>query len=223
VAKAEKEGDLPSQPQGLAYKGIAYRQSRDQSAPWIVTFVCPAEELTTWAGIPQRTDQIVLGFQRPEDDIRVLKAKRFFDLGINQSPTAIVVGLHPPVGEDARVVSMEFLDTDETLPIRPCRLVVQWDSTIESDTSEVIRRIKRQLTARFAQSQAGDEEEAEESEVTATGNVILSVDSQGTEIEEPEEESEEEESEEDAAGDEEEIELGRSLIKNLLSKLDDPA
>jgi hypothetical protein len=45
------------------YDGFAYRQSRDPAAPWIVTFVCSAEELTTWAGIPQRTDQTVLGFQ----------------------------------------------------------------------------------------------------------------------------------------------------------------
>jgi hypothetical protein len=34
---------------------------------------------------PQRTDQTVIGFQRPEDKARVEKAKKFFDLGTTYS------------------------------------------------------------------------------------------------------------------------------------------
>lgn len=205
------------------YEGFAYRQSRDANAPWIVTFVCPAEELTTWAGIPQRTDQTVLGFQRPEDDERVKKAKAFFNLGINQSPTAIVVGLHPPVGSDPRVVRLEFLDNHENLPIRRCRLVVEWDHSTEGNTEEVIRRIKQQLTARLAQSHDADAEEEDNSEKVASSVTTASDDRPTVDIADSEDEIEDVVAGGDEEGDDEEIELGRSLIETLLAKLNDPA
>jgi hypothetical protein len=203
------------------YEGFAYRQSRDPDAPWIVTFVCPAEELTTWAGIPQRTDQTVLGFQRPEDVNRVEKAKEFFNLGINQSPTAIVVGLHPPVGDDKRVVRLEFIDTDESLAIRRCRLVVEWDSSVEANVEEVVRRIRRQLTARLALSgePEGDGAPNGEPEVAAAGGEAVPAEDLPEGVEEDIEETGVVEDE----ADDEEIELGRSLIETLLAKLDDSA
>ena len=121
------------QPDGLVYTGLAYRQSRDASAPWVVTFVCAAEELLSWAGIPQRTDQTVIGFQRPEDDSRVERAKKFFELGTNQSPTAIVVGIHPPSSQDRRTIRLEFNPEDDGKAIRRCELHVNWDGSLEHD------------------------------------------------------------------------------------------
>jgi len=202
---------------GKTYDGIAYRQSRDVNAPWIVTFVCSAEELTSWTGIPQRTDQTVLGFQRPEDDNRVDKAKVFFNLGINQSPTAIVVGLHPPVGNGQRNVRLEFIDTDDSLAIRKCRLTVNWDPSAEDDVEAVVMRIKMQLTKRLAHSKESEGDIDSEEEAITRDEVTAP----------PENNSEcgEEEFEEvrgdDEDADDEEIELGRSLIKSLLDKLND--
>src|SRR3712207_1198831 len=80
------------------YRGIAYRQSRHPDALWLVAFVATAKDLLPWAGIPRRSESIQAAFQRMEDPVRVDRARRFFEFAENQSPTAVVLGIHP-VGE----------------------------------------------------------------------------------------------------------------------------
>ncbi len=84
------------------YQAVAYRQSDSDAAPWLVSFVVSAEELLTWASIPQRAERDLIGFQRAADEKRVAKAKAFFQRRENQSPTSLIVGLHPDLVRLAR-------------------------------------------------------------------------------------------------------------------------
>ncbi|MDY3551363.1 hypothetical protein R5W24_000439 [Gemmata sp. JC717] len=208
-------------PAVLVYDGIAYRQSRDQSASWVITFVCPAEELTTWSGIPQRTDQTVIGFQRPENEDRIEKAKKFFELGINQSPTAIVVGIHPPTSPDKRSIRLEFDPADEGKPIRRCKLHVSWDVSVEDNIEEIASIIREQLTSRLSQngSVAGALPPSQVPASPQSTPDAITEGEQDEEVELPEEDEEEPEDAETEA-EEESIELGRSLIEKLLEQLE---
>lgn len=38
------------------YVGRAYRQAIDEQAPWLLSFVADADELTRWAGVPRRSE-----------------------------------------------------------------------------------------------------------------------------------------------------------------------
>src|SRR4051794_5406731 len=100
------------------YRGSAYRQSPLGDSPWIVSFVTSAEELLQWAGIPRRSEENFAGFQRGEDPVRVSKAKDFFSMPQNQSPTALIVGIHPD--GDAPRVHLTFDDDDNEATIRAC-------------------------------------------------------------------------------------------------------
>src|SRR5437879_5348949 len=90
----------------LTYRGFAYRQTEAPAAPWLVTFVASSEELLTWAGIPRKSEQNLTGFQRPMDDARVAKAKAFFDMPNNQSPTALIVGIPKPVPDQQPAIQL---------------------------------------------------------------------------------------------------------------------
>lgn len=88
---------MSSTPDVIEYRGTAYRQSRDLSAAWVASFVGRADDVLDWAGIPRRRDPAG-GFQRVADPARINKAKKFFDTALNQSPTALIIGVHktPP-------------------------------------------------------------------------------------------------------------------------------
>jgi hypothetical protein len=222
VPRTATASESPADAGVITYPGIAYRQSRDAGAPWIVTFVCSAEELNSWAGIPQRTDQTVIGFQRPDDPVRVEKAKAFFELGINQSPTAIVVGIHPPTSSEERKVRLEFEPADEGKPIRRCKLHVAWDVGLEDDIEAVVRLIRKQLTVRMQQ---GDGTAAQPSgqnggAVAAPGTVAPTAAPESDTEDEEDLPNDQEEANDEEAVEEEPIELGRSLIEKLLEQLD---
>src|ERR1700722_3574850 len=117
------------------YTGTAYRQAIDPSAPWLVSFVAPAEELLKWCGIPRRSEQNQAGFQRLETPARVLRAKEFFEQSSNQSPTALIVGLHSP-DQTSQIARIEFEDDDETATLRPCKVIVECDDLTTNQAAE---------------------------------------------------------------------------------------
>jgi hypothetical protein len=110
------------------YLGRAYRQALDDSAPWLLSFVAPADELSAWAGVPRRSEQNRAGFQRLEDQGRVDRAKEYFQQPANQSPTSLILGLHGVLSE-AIGVKLTFLEEDEadTGGSRPCLLTVRYE------------------------------------------------------------------------------------------------
>jgi hypothetical protein len=178
------------------YEGVAYRQSPEPGAPWIVSFVAEAEELLKWAGIPRRKEGNI-GYQRVANESRILKAAEFFRTAVNnQSPTALVVGIHPVSNSGNRIINLVFKNDDEGSSIRHCVLTV--DMSFEQETiKEKIQRLAEQINLRLEGEEGGEVEE-EDAEV--------------------EEEEEEEEEEEDVGN---ELEIGRSLLKDFLEKLGD--
>jgi hypothetical protein len=74
-----------------SYLAFAYRQALDASAPYLLSFVAPVDEIREWAGVPRRDRSD--GFQRLDDPARVGTIQNFFRLTDSQSPTSIVVGV----------------------------------------------------------------------------------------------------------------------------------
>jgi hypothetical protein len=198
------------------YDGIAYRQSRLATAPWLVSFVASAEEILEWAGIPRRSEHNLSGFQRGADPVRIEKAKRYFELPVNQSPTALVLGIHPTTEGMDRRVTLDFTGGEDGDAIRSCRLTVLFDGE-SLDLPAAVEIVRRQLEHRLGDDDHVTELEAEDDldEDTAPGDEPESevTENQG------EQSLTQSDDEEDAPDDE--IELGRSILRQLLERLDD--
>lgn len=188
----------------ISYPGFAYRQSADPRAPWLVLTVIPAEELLRWAGIPRRTESSTMGFQRVEDCERVRRTKEFFNLPPNQSPTALVVGVHPPIGRRP-LVDLAMGEPQGDGGVRPCTLTVDFDPA--SLTVEEARDLIRdQLKARLGPSMGGDEDEDEDEDAAIEADAEDAAEAASSEDEDSE------------PG----IELAHSLLHRVLKQLDDP-
>ncbi|MGG3471335.1 hypothetical protein ABES02_28175 [Neobacillus pocheonensis] len=185
----------------LSYEGYAYRQSEDPNAPWLVNLVIPAEELLRWAGIPRRLNEDMIGFQRVDDPNRVIKAKKFFSMGLNQSPTALVVGIHPAEDDDERLANLVFSDIEDSDQIKKCTLTikmpVEFNETEELD--ELIKILRKQIEYRIS---------AQDQDLHIEDEEIIEMDSN-------KENSDENDSDVD------EVEIGMSKLLHLLNRLED--
>lgn len=185
------------------YSGIAYRQTTDSSAPWLVTFVATAEDISSWAGIPRRSEKGLIGFQRPDDERRVTQAEGFFKNTKNQSPTALIVGIHRPASGERPRVRLVFTDNDSEASIRQCELQIDFDQSAYS-LANAVHDLKTQINTRL--EDARDEAVSDESSDSEDEEAADDADDTGDE----------------AADDAPEIELGRSLLMDLVTKLNDP-
>lgn len=182
-----------------SYRGTAYRQGTAKESPWIVSFVARAEEILDWAGIPRRTeDDEMAGFQRAYDDNRVDRAKKFFDIPVNQSPTALVIGFHPNLANASPTADLKFDDDDANNNIRSCVLTIHYPDPDDVDDPQIVRLIRQQIEKRVS-------------------------DSEETEVPDADGGAEDEESDEEEAHDTGDLELGRSLLLKLSKRLDDAA
>jgi hypothetical protein len=186
------------------YNGTAYKQGTDPNAAWIISFVARAEELLDWVGIPRRSERGLVGFQRIDDPVRVERAKQFFMEPLNQSPTALIVGIHNPGINSQRNVALTFLDQEGD--IRRCELIVDFSADQISDgelRDMISSQIKSRLATESSPNLEGDEDELDLEEDDASDD--------DDEIEQT-----------SGGGRGGNIELGRSLLNELLDKMNDP-
>ncbi len=206
----------------LTYQGIAYRQSRSPGAPYLVSFVVTAEELLKWAGIPRRSEENLIGFQRAFDPKRVDRAKEFFDFPENQSPTALVVGLHPPAGRDPHALEVN-MDGEADDSIRPCRITVRY-SDHDQDLEQIVTAVRRQLDYRLSQQTPELDDGADNDLLVSDTEDVGSVDSK---FGDSRDESDDNDgplsvSDDGETSEDDEIELGRSVLDQLRERLDSP-
>ncbi len=207
----------------IVYGATAYRQSMDPNAPWIVSTVVSATELVAWAGVPRRTSDLLVGFQRLETESRIQQARDFFRIGPNQSPTALILGVHPVASESDRVVSLSFLDDDPEKSVRRCTLTVNYSDDDIPD-NEVLRRVRAQIDYRLAdpaQVIIENENDLEDYEENAEQN----YEAEGAAVEDEDGSSPGESIFGGRRGDDssdQEIEIGRSLLRQLRESLDKP-
>lgn len=189
----------------ISYPGFAYRQTAETRAPWLVLTVIPAEELLQWAGIPRRTESSTMGFQRVEDDERVRRTKEFFNLQPNQSPTALIVGVHPPVGRKP-LVSLSMGEAQGDSGARPCTLTIDFDPATLT-VEEARELVRDQLKARLGPSmEEGTTEDEEEDAGALEADAADAAEVASTEDEDAE------------PG----IELAHSLLHRVFKQLDNP-
>jgi hypothetical protein len=202
--------------QVFEYRGFAYKQAQNaDEVPWILSFVVPAEELTEWAGIPRRSEQNLVGFQRAVDPVRVDKARDFFQTPNNQSPTALVVGFHPSSATEDGPVSLQ-LEGAESDGIRPFVLRIDMTEYRARELEWAVEAVKRDLTSRL------DETVDADGDVDGTAGTSAEEDNEtDSEVDDAEGAGVEEDDDEiDVEGDEG-FELGRSIISALLERLED--
>jgi hypothetical protein len=188
------------------YRAVAYRQSRIESAPWLVSFVVTSEELLQWAGIPRRAEGDLIGFQRAADDKRVAKAKAFFQSPENQSPTSLIVGLHPRASNSG-LLTLAFDDavTPEISSIN-CTISVS-DDLAGLTSAQAVDAVRSQVEARLAIEPHGIDDES----LTEVSDDDLVDDAEQDGVQDDLSEADEDD----------EVELGTSVLRRLVERLDD--
>lgn len=126
------------------YPGIAFRQNRSPGSNWIISIVCAAEELREWAGIPRRAEDDMTGFQRPENEDNIERIKAFFNMPMNQSPTSLLVGVHPTENPS---VKLQFTADDPDSDVRTCQLEIDLDEQL--GLTQIVDQIKSQIEYRL--------------------------------------------------------------------------
>lgn len=177
----------------ITYPVVAYRQSSQQKAPVLLSLVVRAEELLTWAGIPRRAQEKLIGFQRPDDPARVEAARAFFSMSLNQSPTSLIVGIHKGTGK----VTLQ-LDGEDSDDVRSGTLTIV-DDAADLSIDALTDRVRSQLGGRLGVS----------TESTETSEESTEADEDSEDLNEEVDDSDEE------------VELGRSIVSALLEKLSD--
>jgi hypothetical protein len=205
----------------FVYLGTAYRQATDANAPWLVSFVATAEELLSWCGIPRRSEQNQAGFQRLDSPARVLRAKEFFEQSSNQSPTALIVGLHAG-DQTSQIARIEFQDDNETATLRPCKVIVECEDLTATEAAEIVKRqIQGRLDAGIAspsfESAEGQEAAMNDEEAAALEEELLEEERAADESS-----NDDTDESEEANGSQDEIELGHSVLRQLRQNIDDP-
>ncbi len=184
------------------YTGTAYKQALDRNSPWLLNFVASVDDVDVWAGIPRRSSNGLVGFQRPDDPRRVDRAQEFFNSPVNQSPTALILGVHRVANESERRFKLKFLDGDEHSHIRKCEIEINFDNSNQS-LDEAITKIKNQIILRLSETTHNIDpvdEDIDDTNDDASSN---------------------DDDDDDDNLDSEEIELGRSLLLDLSEKLKD--
>ncbi len=202
------------------YRARAYRQAMDDSAPWLLSFVAKADDVRLWAGIPRRSDQNRAGFQRLEAQPRIDQAKEYFQQPLNQSPTSLILGLHGKLADGIGAV-IELLDSDdETGASVPCNLVVTYEPPSVQKARDIVRN---QLSARLGSDTIlGDQSEASNADEVQSDDASGELAPEGSDANpsEPENDVVSDDDDDDDIGDEE-LELGDSVVGQLLAQLED--
>lgn len=196
------------------YIGRAYRQATGEGSPWLVSFVASAPELMEWAGVPRRTEQNQAGFQRMEDQGRIDRAQEYFQQPENQSPTAVILGLHGVLA-DGVSARLEILDEDaDSGGSRACALVVEHNELSPEEARDIVRG---QLFDRL-----GLAEGVVNGSISAGSGAIEEVATNGDEIElsiDADVEENDGAVDDEESLEEDELELGQSVLGDLLKNL----
>lgn len=196
----------------LTYEGLAYRQTTTADSPWIITIVVAAEELLTWAGIPRRANsEEVMGFQRAVNLERQEKARDFFLQATNQSPTALIVGFRLAASDNpAILVELGPASPDSKAVYRTCRVTVEFEAD-QLSTDAIVNLVRAQIDHRLQGELPDDDEEELEASAAETQDEEGAAPPATTTDETFED------------GDHDDIELGRSLLHRLKTRLEDAA
>lgn len=125
------------------YRAIAFRS--DAAGAEVVLFAAPADEIDSWAGVPQRElldHQETIGFQREENPRRLRQLSKFFSNPANVSQNPLLCAQRSP--EAAKFTPDEH---SEGL-VRTGTVTVQQSDLIEQPLSELFKALEAQLRVR---------------------------------------------------------------------------
>ena len=183
------------------YPVFAFRQQAQ--SPIQVAFVAPAGEILQWAGIPRKSDELLTGYQRFRDEIRVdEEIVPFFHDAKNCSPTAIILALRKDTGSGGCVLEGNGMANLQPGVILEGKLQITLnldESNPEHLFQSALNYVSQRLTA------AGETEETAADEASEVAE---------------EEQDQEEESDDETGDGEEAIHLGSETLLRMKTLLE---
>lgn len=134
----------------ISYPAIKIQQS-DSSKP-LVLFAAPAIEINEWAGVPQKAriskdealDAELLGFQRDDDEERIVKISKFYSDPRNVIQNPLLCAIRNKLG-----VSIEFAPRDEgEMPVVDGELTITYPDLSKLSMLELFNGAKEHLEER---------------------------------------------------------------------------
>ena len=189
--------------------GIAFKQNLD--APELFAFVASSNQLTKICGVARKSERLLTNYQRALDTNRLAKeVTPFFRIPTNSSPTAIVLSIH-----ESPTVKIDFCDVGDEigLGIHLKKMTIEMEDIDSLSDNDVITRAIEFLNERLSNSTEVPDEASSESEDDSS-----STDHEDDEDTENEDEDEGEGEAEESNG-EAEIDLGKSMLRELREKL----
>ena len=191
-------------------QGIRFRQN--PKSPVQFAFAVSSNELTKFCGVARKSEDMLSNYQRAIDNKRVkTEVTPFFRNPENCSPTAIVISL-----QDTNICSLHFESEQTTASqagdkVSFDTLTLQFTNTDECTDAEIITLAKQFLDSRL-QDEPKSDSQTEASEPLSE----LDADAEANEtvVVEMDEENEEQLDEED------QVEIGKSMLEELRKKLD---
>jgi hypothetical protein len=148
-----------------SYEVFAFRQQKN--SPIQLAFVAPAGQVMSWAGVPRKSDELLTGYQRFLDDVRIkTEVLPFFQNPMNCSPTAAIVALRKNAGMNG--CDLRFHDGSDDVGqgvVKPATLIInQIHYSDDSDQifEDALAYVKERLA--FEASEPDDNDEGEISE-----------------------------------------------------------
>ena len=191
----------------FSYAGISFRQN--PKSPELFAFVAPADDLVTFCGVARKSPDLLTNYQRALDPDRVNKeVMPFFKIPENCSPTAIVISLH-----ETPVAKVEFTDLVDQDGLNIKKLTLALNDPAELSVDEVLSSAKQLLDKRLESEAAvidADDETLNSEDQVEDDESQVEVDVQtGAELADETDELEQGQ-----------VEIGRSMLKELRIKLD---
>lgn len=196
--------------------GIAFRQN--PQAPQLFSFVASSNELKKICGVARKSEKLLTNYQRALDEDRVIKeVAPFFRDPKNSSPTAIVLSIH-----ESPKVKVDFVDIADGngLGVDLKKITIEMEDVDSLSNEEVIASAIEFLDSRL--SSDTDSENINQSGVVANDGAQNDAKSEQDDTDEEEEEEDSSTDSENEVNDnsgDEEIDLGKSMLKELREKL----
>lgn len=122
------------------YRAIAFRSDPDGAE--VVLFAAPADQIDSWAGVPQRElldHQETIGFQREENPRRLQQLSKFFSDPANVSQNPLLCAQR---SEDAA----KFLaDTGSEGPVRTGTVIIKSPDLSQQPLTKLFEALDEQL------------------------------------------------------------------------------
>jgi hypothetical protein len=148
------------------YYGTTFKQRKEGITS--VLFICSAEDITEWGGVPRKSADFMSGFQRALDTEHRKDVSDFFSKDEkNISPTSVVVAFKPNSLKIENITSEEFKANPDSLG-NPVKITVEIADLESKSIKQLATDVSQKLRLYIGNENNEEDDEASENSIEQT-------------------------------------------------------